>query len=62
MSASSPVVLERAMSLACDPRATDKERRTAVQVAYDLGKADGRLEGVKEMGEKLFSAAPAVSA
>lgn len=50
------------MSLACDPRATDKERRTAVQVAYDLGKADGRLEGVKEMGEKLFSAAPAVSA
>jgi hypothetical protein len=40
-------------SLVINPRAGDRERLEAVQLAYEMGIAEGRLLGKIEMGEQL---------
>jgi len=61
MAKTSAELLEQARSIANHPFSTAENRSTAIQVAYDLGFADGKLEGGKQMGEDLTQALAKVS-
>lgn len=47
------------MKLVCHPSAGDEDKRKAVNIAYEVGKSEGRLAGATDMGEQLVAAARA---
>jgi hypothetical protein len=51
--ANSIAVIAECKTLVTNPRAGDRERLEAVQMAYEMGIAEGRLLGKIEMGEQL---------
>jgi hypothetical protein len=55
MAKTSAELLEHARSVANHPFSTAENRSTAIQVAYDLGFADGKLEGAKHMGDSILA-------
>lgn len=46
-------LLDRCYAIANNPRANSADRRLAVDAAYDMGLAEGRLIGKIEMGEAI---------
>jgi hypothetical protein len=49
-------LMAQARAIVCHPLATEKERREALQVAYDLGHADGKVDGAKRAWDEASAA------
>lgn len=47
------------MKLVCHSAADDEDKRKAVNIAYEVGKSEGRLAGATHMGEQLVAASRA---
>ena len=52
-------LLAQVLLLVCHTHASDKSKREAVRVAYEIGLSQGRCEGAKEMGDRLCAVAAA---
>lgn len=53
-------LLEQCKRMINHPFANDKDRTALIQTAYELGVADGRLQGKIEMGDELLKTRMAV--
>lgn len=49
-------LLKRATDIVSHPAASDSTRLEAIILAYEVGLADGRVEGMREMQSALFPA------
>lgn len=49
-------LLDRCLRIAAHPNVSAEDRQTAVRCAYDLGVAEGRVEGVNSTGEGMLKA------
>jgi hypothetical protein len=58
---SSTTMLADLVTLICDGKSDAGLRAQAVQIAYEIGRSEGRLEGAISMGDRLVKPA-AVSA
>jgi hypothetical protein len=50
---SSAQMLEQLVVMVSTPRCTEDVKRRAVDLAYQIGKCEGRLEGALSMGEQM---------
>jgi hypothetical protein len=57
---SSTTMLAHLVTLICDGHADAGMKAQAIQIAFEMGKSEGRLEGAISMGDRLVK--PAVSA
>jgi hypothetical protein len=53
-------LLADAQLIVLAPNATDDMRRTALQVTYDLGYAEGKIDGGRRMADELMAAFKAI--
>ena len=48
-------LLSKLTMLVSTPRCSAEMKAEAIQTAYEMGKTEGRLEGAKDMGERLVA-------